>query len=145
MSKPIKTYEDLLLEKERLKQLLKAQKELVHRDFAEIKQEFAPVRSAISFVGKFATKDKSSLLLNTVSDQVVDLLVKKVLLARSGWLTRLAIPFLVKNFSTHILAENKNAIWAKIVSFFSGKKAEDDKDEDEKEEAESPKAKEKEE
>ncbi len=142
MSKHIKTYEDLLLEKERLTQLLKAQKELVHRDIAEIKQELAPVRSAISFVGKFATKDKSSLLLNTVSDQVVDLLVKKVLLARSGWLTRLAIPFLVKNFSTHFLAENKNAIWAKIVSFFSGAKGDAA---EEKEGAENPGAKEKEE
>ena len=59
MTKPINSYTDLLEEKARLKLLLSAQKELVRQDINEIKQELAPVKSAISWLEKLLQKIKA--------------------------------------------------------------------------------------
>ena len=121
MTKPIRTYEDLLEEKARLKLLLSAQKELVRQDINQLKQELAPVRSAISMVGKFATKDNRSWILTTAADTIIDLVVKRMLLSKAGFFTKLAVPFFMKNFSSHIIADNKDKIISKLSSWF-GKK-----------------------
>lgn len=121
MTKPIRTYEDLLEEKARLKLLLSAQKELVRQDINQLKQELAPVRSAISIVGKFATKDNRSWILTTAADTIIDIVVKRMLLSKAGFFTKLAVPFFMKNFSSHIIADNKDKIISKLSSWF-GKK-----------------------
>lgn len=118
----IATYQDLLDEKERLKQLLSAQKELVRQDFNEIKAELAPVRNAFSFIGKVTTKDKSNPLLNGVADTVIDIFIKRMILSRTGWITRLAVPFLMKNFSSHLIGDNKKSILKKVFSLFGSKR-----------------------
>lgn len=122
MTKPIRTYEDLMEEKEKLKQLLAAQKELVRQDFNEIKEELAPVRSAISTVGKFATRDNRNFLLTTATDTAIELLIRRVVLAKAGWFTKLFVPFLMKNFSSHVIADNKDKILSKLSSWFGLKK-----------------------
>ncbi len=123
MIKPIRTYEDLLEEKERLTLLLAAQKELVRQDFNEIKEEFAPVRSAISMVGKFATKDNRNFLLTTAADTAIELLIRRMVLAKAGWFTRLVVPFFMKNFSSHVIADNKDKILDKLSKWFGKKNA----------------------
>lgn len=122
MTKPIRTYEDLMEEKERLNQLLAAQKELVRQDFIEIKEELAPVRSAISMVGKFATKDNRNFLLTTAADTVIELVVRRMVLAKAGWFTKLVVPFFMKNFSSHVIADNKDKILDKLSTWFGKKK-----------------------
>lgn len=117
----IRTYDDLLEEKARLKALLQAQKELVHQDFLQIKEEFQPVRNAISFVGKFTTRDKSNPLLTTATETIIDLVVKRLILSKSGWLTKMVVPFLAKNISSHFVAGNQGKIFASIFSLFSKK------------------------
>ncbi len=121
MTKPIRTYKELLEEKERLKLLLSAQKELVRQDINEIKQELAPVRSAISTVGKMVTKDKTNWVLSTAADTIIDIVVRRMILSKAGWITRLAVPFFMKNFSSHFIADNKDKILNKLSSWF-GKK-----------------------
>lgn len=123
MTKPIRTYKELLEEKERLKLLLSAQKELVRHDINEIKQELAPVKSAISVVGKFATKDNRNWILTTAADTIIDLVVKKMVLSKAGILTKLVVPFFMKNFSSHVIADNKDKIISKLSSWFSKKNA----------------------
>ncbi|WP_276500105.1 hypothetical protein [Terrimonas pollutisoli] len=123
MTKPIRTYEDLMEEKERLNQLLAAQKELVRQDFIEIKEELAPVRSAISMVGKFATKDNRNFLLTTAADTVIELVVRRMVLAKAGWFTKLVVPFFMKNFSSHVIADNKDKILDKLSKWFGKKNA----------------------
>lgn len=115
----INTYEDLLAEKQRLTELFAAQKELVRRDVEEVKLELAPVRKAIGIVGKVVTKDNSNFLLTTAADMLIDMLLKKMVLAKAGWITRLAIPFFTKNFSSHVIADNKDKILSTIFSWFS--------------------------
>lgn len=122
MTKPITNYAELLEEKQRLKLLLQAQKELVRQDIREIKEELAPIKSAIDTAGKFLTKDKSNMLLTTAVDTIIDLVVKGMLLSKSGWITKLAVPFVMKNFSSHVIADNKDSILSKLFSWISGKK-----------------------
>ena len=98
MTKSIRTYEDLMEEKERLNQLLAAQRELIRQDFNEIKEELAPVRSAISMVGKFATRDNRNFLLTTAADTAIELVIRRMLLAKAGWFTKIIVPFFMKNF-----------------------------------------------
>jgi len=127
MTKPIRTYEDLLEEKARLKLLLNAQRELVRQDIIELKQELAPVKSAISMVGKIATKDNRNWILTTAADTIIDLVVKKMVLSKAGFITKLAVPFFMKNFSSHVIADNKDKIISKLSSWF-GKKNENGKE-----------------
>lgn len=121
MTKSINSYADLMEEKARLKLLLAAQKELVRQDINELKQELAPVKSAISLVGKIATKDNSNWLLTTAADTAIDLILRKIVLSKAGWITKLVLPFFMKNFSSHIIADNKDKILGKLFSWV-GKK-----------------------
>jgi hypothetical protein len=126
MNKPvIKTYKDLLDEKERLQSLLKVQKQVLRDDFRGIKAELEPIRNVASFAGKFLTREKDMWVLNTGANTVIDLLFKKLILSRAGWLTKTIVPFLVKNYSSHVLSENKVPILKKIFSLFKKNKGRD--------------------
>ena len=123
MTKSIRTYEDLMEEKERLNQLLAAQRELIRQDFNEIKEELAPVRSAISMVGKFATRDNRNFLLTTAADTAIELVIRRMLLAKAGWFTKIIVPFFMKNFSSHVIADHKDKILDKLSKWFGKKNA----------------------
>ena len=124
MTKRIDSYDDLVKEQARLQTLLDAQKELVRADIAEIRAEFiTPVRSAIAYAGKFATKEKGNWMLTTAADTIIDIVVKRMVLAKAGWVTKLVVPFFMKNFSSHVIADNKDKIVNKLFSWF-GKKQE---------------------
>lgn len=132
-STTIRTYDDLLAEKERLKALLKVQKQVIRQDVEEIKAELQPVKNAISMVGKFTTRDKSNPLLTGATETIIDLVVKRMILSRTGWLTKLVVPFIMKNVSSHLVNANQGKIFSKLFSFF-GKKKSDDIDDEEFEE-----------
>lgn len=123
MTKPIRTYKELLEEKERLKLLLSAQKELVRQDINEIKLELAPVKSAINVVGKFATKDNRNWILTTAADTIIDLVIRKMVLSKAGFITKMVVPFFMKNFSSHVIGDNKDKIVSKLSSWFGKKNA----------------------
>jgi hypothetical protein len=123
MTKRIRTYQDLLDERQKLEQLLHAQKELVIQDFKEVKEELKPVREAITFIRKITSRDNTSFLLTTGASKLIDVLFKKVILARAGWLSKMIIPFFVKNYSSHVLAENKDKLLNKLFSWIGIKNA----------------------
>jgi hypothetical protein len=117
MTKKINTYEDLLEEKERLQKLLQAQKDLVRADIAELKLKLKPAAEAAGFVSKFITRDNSNPIINLGISSAIDLLIKNVLLSKAGWLGRRIIPFLLKNFSSHVVDDNIEGIKHKVSSF----------------------------
>lgn len=128
MNKP-RTYNELLAEKARLKLLLTEQKQIIHDDFTEIKNELEPVRRVLGQVKKVFSKETGGGLLTLGADKLIDLLIKRVLLARSGWLAKLIVPVLAKNYTSHIVDDNKGKIMNWIFSLFKGrknKKADDD-------------------
>ncbi|SRR5258705_13770805 len=123
MNKRIQTYEDLLDEKQRLEALFEVHKATLRQDMQEIKEELKPLRLAVSFAGKLITKDRTNTLLNAGMDTLINLVVKNVVLSRAGWFTRLVVPFLAKNYSSHFISENKNAIVRKLFSWIGKKNA----------------------
>ncbi|HZI52864.1 MAG TPA: hypothetical protein VFD56_04150 [Chitinophagaceae bacterium] len=123
MTKPINSYKELIEEKARLKALLTTQKTVLRQDFTRIKEEFTPVRTAISVIGKITTKDNSNWLLTNAADTVIDMIVKKIILSKAGWFSRLVLPFFMKNLSSHLIADNKDKIFNKIASWFGGEKS----------------------
>ena len=115
MNKPIRNYEDLLAEEQRLLQQIKIQEVKIKEDFAGLKQSLKPVGNVMKVVGKFATRDQTGPILNFGLDFGVDLLVRRILLARAGWLTKIVIPYIVKNYSSHLINEEKRARLSKKI------------------------------
>ena len=115
----IKSYDDLVREREELEVLLRLHRDQIRHDLHGLREEFRPARQAVSTIGKFFTKDKSSPLLTTGANMLIDVVVKRILLGRAGWITKLIVPMLIKNYSSHVLSDNKGSIFKRIKSLFS--------------------------
>ena len=121
MKRKIRTYEDLEREEQLLEQLLRSQKELIQIEIGLLKQQLRPAQVALQFVGKLTTRDMHNPLITQGANTVIDLLLKKFLLAKSGWVTKMLVPFFVKNYSSHLIADNKDTIVNKVSSVFTNK------------------------
>ena len=109
-------------EEELLEELLKAQKELVQLDILQLKAQLRPAQAALQIFSKITTADKHNPLLTQGANTAIDFVLKKVILARAGWITKLLVPLAVKNYSSHFIADHKQDIVQKIFSLFSGNK-----------------------
>ena len=119
MSK-IKTYEDLLQEEQRLLGHLKSTELLIRDDIAGVKESLKPIGKVMNTIGKFTTRDKTNAFANFGLDFSVDLLVRRFLLAKAGWFTKILIPYVIKNYSSHIINEKQRAkLMQKISQIFS--------------------------
>jgi len=120
MSKSIKSYEDLLQEEQRLLQSLKTQEVQIRKDMAGIQEGLQPVGKVFSFFQKMATRDHTGPLTNFGIDFGIDLLIRRLLLARAGWFTKIFVPFIFKNYSSHIINEEQRTKLAqKIQNLFN--------------------------
>ena len=127
MSQTIKTYADLCEERDRIKNLLVVQRQKIKDDWDELKGEFLPVKNAFGVVGKMTHADKSNPLVNIGLKLASDLFLKNFVLAKAGWVTKLAVPFVVKNYSSHLLAEKGGNFLGKVFNFFGkGKRRQHD-------------------
>lgn len=115
----IKTYEDLEEEKHRLMGILRAQEDLIKDDLAGVREGLRPFGNAVNVINKMATRDNTAPVMNFGLEMGVDLLVRKVLLKRAGWIAKIVVPFLVKNYSSHLIGEEKReALMKKVKSIF---------------------------
>jgi hypothetical protein len=121
MKRKIRSYEDLEKEEQLLEELLQTQKQLLQLDVQVLKQQLKPASMALKFFNKITTVDKSNLLLNEGANKVIDLVLNKFILARSGWITRFLVPIFMKNYSSHLIGENKVNIVEKVFSLFGRK------------------------
>jgi hypothetical protein len=116
MIRRITNYNELQEEKERLSHLLKVQGQQVKQDIDEIKEELKPVGNALSTAALFISRStKGNALANLGINIGVDVLIKKLILSRAGWITRNLVPYLVKNYASHIVEEP-----GKIVDIIKG-------------------------
>ena len=122
MSQPIKTYADLCEERERVKNLLVLQKQKIKDDWKDLREEFLPVKTALGVVGKMASPDKTNPLLNAGLKIASDLFLRNFILAKAGWVTKFAVPFVVKNYSSHLLAEGEGNFLDKLSNLFKRKR-----------------------
>lgn len=126
MSK-IKTYKDLLQEEERLRQVLKGQEILIREDLVSMKENLEPVKKVYDQVQKIFTRDNRVPVFNIGLELSIDMLLRRFLLARAGWFAKTFVPYVVKNYASHIISEEKRkAIIKKIEEVFNkirGKKS----------------------
>ena len=133
MSSPIRTYDELLLRKKNLEILLKAQEELIKLDIEEIKYSLAPLHIAATNIINFFTRDKTAGLLGFGANRLIDVFIKKILLSGSNWLTKLIVPFFIKNFSSHFIAEHQEEWMNNIKEWFSSNEHQKERSESESE------------
>jgi len=115
-----KTYEDLLQEETRLLGQLKAQEALIRDDIAGVKEGLKPIGNAMRMVSKFTTRDATGPLASFGLDFGVDLFIRRFLLAKAGWFTKIVVPYVVRNYSSHFISEQQRAaLLKKINGFFS--------------------------
>lgn len=117
----IKTYEDLLREEQRLTQDIKGHQALLRQDFHGLKEHARPLIKTATFLNKMATRDHTGPLSNFGIDFGIDLIVRKLILGRAGWLTRIVVPFIVKNYSSHIVNEEGRAKFAEKIQHLFAK------------------------
>ena len=108
--KKIKNIQDLRAEKLKLQlELLKSEEDL-KEDFEWLKDGVKPFSFIGNFIKNVSGKNKGSLFAGGVG-LTVDVLLKNIILAKAGWITRLIVPALFKNLSTGFLADKKPEIF----------------------------------
>ena len=129
MSK-IRTYEDLLQEEQRLLSQLRSTEVMLRDDLAGVKESLKPVGKVFKTVQKFTNRDRTSALATFGIDFSVDLFVRRFLLARAGWFTKILVPYLIKNYGSHIISEQQKANFLKkVTGIFSKLRPQPDKPE----------------
>jgi hypothetical protein len=119
MSK-FRTYNDLLQEEQRLQQVLKSQENLIREDLMSMKENLEPIKKVYDQVHKVFTRDNRVPVFNVGLEMGIDILLRRFLLARAGWFTKTFVPYIVKNYASHIIGEEKRkAIIKKIEELFN--------------------------
>jgi len=121
MTKPIRSYKDLLEEKQRLEVLLVEQRQVLRSDVQELKTQLEPLKRVVEFIRKITTKDRTALLMTIGSDIVINSVVKRFVLSRTGWFVRNIVPYFLRNYSSHFLAEQKDKWIEKLRSWLGHK------------------------
>src|SRR5690349_12574146 len=121
MSQTIKTYSDLCAERERLQNLAVVQKQRMKDDWDGLKHEFNPFKKAVGALGKMTRPDNSNPMFNAGIKVATDLFITKFVLGKAGWITKLAVPFVVKNYSTHLFAEKGRSFITRVAAFLNSK------------------------
>jgi hypothetical protein len=115
MSSSIKTYKDLLQEEQRLLQHIKDQEALIKQDIVGIKEGLIPFNHVARLIRNIVTRDKTGPLVNLGLDFGIDLLFRRILLAKAGWFARIVIPYFIKNFASHVISEERRSRLVKKV------------------------------
>ncbi len=108
--KKIRNLKELHAEKLRLQLELITAEEKLKVDLEWIKEEIKPGK----IVGKLFNNivgNKTNGLFNSGVRETIDILLKNILLSKSGWITRFIVPLIIKNLSSSYLAEKKPEIF----------------------------------
>ena len=119
MSK-ITTYNDLLQEEKRLQQVLKSQEVLIREDLVNMKENLEPIKKVYDQVHKIFTRDNRVPVFNVGLELGIDMILRWFILARAGWFAKTFVPYVIKNYASHIIGEEKRkAIIKKIEEMFN--------------------------
>ena len=118
MIRQINSYKELVEEKARLKALLVEQELQIKEDWQSLKAELKPAVLIGATLRKVFTRKAGMTAAQLGINMLTDGFVKKVLLRKAGWLIRLVIPLLIKNYASHV-GEGPDSLVNKIKKFFS--------------------------
>lgn len=116
----IKTYEDLLEEEQRLRQQLKIYEVQIRKDLVGMKENIEPARKAYNTISKVFTRDNRVPIFNIGLEMGLDLMLRRFILRKAGWFTKIVVPYFMKNYASHIIGEEKRkALVGKIQEMFA--------------------------
>lgn len=116
MRPKIKTYEDLLQEEQRLTAQLASYKEVIREDITGLKASLNPVKRVVAGAKNLFTFDDNGPLLNFGLKFGTDVFLRKLLLGRAGWIAKVVVPYVIKNYASHLITEGQRKAVAKTVS-----------------------------
>ena len=120
MTRKIKTYEDLLQEEKRLQAQLSSYKDIIKQDIAGIKEGLNPFKKVAKTIKGLFTRDDNGPLVNFGLNFGLDVLVRRVLLGRANWIAKVVVPYVIKNYASHLITEEQRKNITKTVAkFFS--------------------------
>ena len=114
----IRTYSDLQEEKKRLEAVLCIQKEIIHHDLIELREEFKPVLKVLSMVGKITNRNGSNPLIAMGVNLVGEVFLGNLALTRGTKLVRLVVPFLAKKVSSYFQKNDRATIFQKLAGIW---------------------------
>lgn len=100
----------------------------IKNDFKEFKSELEPLKILTNGATN-AVSSEGNGMLSGILGHLAEFLTKDVFLKKSGFLTRLIVPFLVKNTTSNLVEDHKPKImdWiAGLLSKFGSKKPEEE-------------------
>lgn len=109
MKTKLESLDDVRAERARLKNQLALSQVKMRKDITAIKTEINPARQAVGALRDLLTTPKKGLLSVGVGIGV-DILLKRGLLARAGWLPRLVVPFVARNLATNLIYKNRTSL-----------------------------------
>ncbi|WP_207512082.1 hypothetical protein [Longitalea luteola] len=126
MATEINSYKELLRERARLNALLAEQELLIKEDWRLIKEDLKPAALVATTARRLFTRRGGMTVAQLGINIFADGIVKKVLLGKSGWITRWLIPFFIKNYASHLVGRKGN-LFVKVKHLFgkNGKAAQE--------------------
>ncbi len=118
MSKKFTTFDELLIEKQKLEALFHAQKELVKYEINDIRQGLNPAFNALEFIKKISVRNKENPIMQTGLSLLIDLINDKTKNEDAGILRSTVFPFFIKNFASNMMAGHADDIIEQLVSLF---------------------------
>ena len=116
MKTKIQNVEDVRAERSRLKNQIETSRSNLRHELGLIKKELNPVNQALGVVTDIFTTPRKGLLSLGVGFGV-DMVLKRFILARAGWLPRLVVPFLVRNATTNYISKNRTSVVENMLSW----------------------------
>ena len=116
MKTKIQNVEDVRAERSRLKNQIETSRSNLRHELGLIKKELNPVNQALGVVTDIFTTPRKGLLSLGVGFGV-DMVLKRFILARAGWLPRLVVPFLVRNATTNYISKNRTSVVENMLNW----------------------------
>ena len=125
-NKAIKTYEDLEKEEQRLTQHLATLKITIKDEIQEVKSgvkdKLNPIKKAKNAVHNMLVRDtENGKTVNFLVNFVMDFVIRTFLPKRTSVLTKTILPFLTKNYVSHLITDEQRESIRKAVNGAVGK------------------------
>ena len=107
--KKINSLAEFHAEKQRLEREIKIAEAILKEDLNWAKEELKPEKVVSAIFNSYLKKNIGGLFKNGTGN-VLDFLLRNVVLSKAGWIKRLIIPLIAKNVSSGLISDNKEEI-----------------------------------
>lgn len=104
MKNRMRAYDRLLLEESTLQQQLKLNRQKIGDHVQSLKAKAQPAAIGMGIAKSILTRNGRQPIAQGGLDLMIDLVTKRFLFRKSGWIAKMILPPLLKNISSHALS-----------------------------------------